>query len=224
MGNISNWLAQFHWCLQLQVITNVSFVKFARNNNNIFRPSEARPCQTRLQTSNSGRSPTWVGCTKGDGLAPLGSHIQVLMYFSFIHIIIIIIGSLLCVFRISWNFWASFPPNTHRWWIGAKKSKLPFIFTHSSVCLSVNIFGPRELLLSMFVCSQGHEFLLACTRLEFKSIIPMSGQHNIFVREVFQIKISDGLVLPWDSSKCKLMSSYGDYWGVSLRSLYAFRV
>ena len=85
-------------------------------------------------------------------------------------------------------------------------------------------YGPRESLPSSFVCSRGHEFLLVCMCLDFKSIIPMSVQHIVFVGEVFQIKISDGLVLPWDSSKCKLMSSYGDYWGVSLRSLYAFRV
>ena len=38
-----------------------------------YRPSEARPCQTRVRTTNSGRSPTWVGRTEGDGLAPPGS-------------------------------------------------------------------------------------------------------------------------------------------------------
>ena len=35
--------------------------------------------------------------------------------------------------------------------------------------------------------------------LEFKSIIPMSVQHIIFVGEVFQIEISDGLVHPLGS-------------------------
>ena len=36
-------------------------------------------------------------------------------------------------------------------------------------------------------------------RLEFKKIIPMSVQHIIFVGEVFQIEISDGLVHPLGS-------------------------
>ena len=60
-------------------------------------------------------------------------------------------------------------------------------------------YGPRESLPSSFVCSRGHEFLLVCMRLEFKSIIPMSVQHIIFVGEVFQIEISDGLVHPLGS-------------------------
>ena len=36
-------------------------------------------------------------------------------------------------------------------------------------------------------------------RLEFKSIIPKSVQHIIFIGEVFQIEISDGLVHPFGS-------------------------
>ena len=65
-------------------------------------------------------------------------------------------------------------------------------------------------------------------RLEFKIIIPKSVQHIIFVGEVFQIEISDGLVHP--------LGSRGSPQNVNLypavvitgarvfRSLYAFKV
>ena len=83
-------------------------------------------------------------------------------------------------------------------------------------------YGPRESLLSSFVCSRGHEFLLVCMRLEFKSIIPMRVQHIIFVGEVFQIEISDGLVHPLGSvSLCPAMVITG---ARVFRSLYAFKV
>jgi len=49
------------------------------------------------------------------------------------------------------------------------------------------------------VCLRGHEFSGVCMRLEFKIIIPKSVQHIIFVGEVFQIEISDGLVHPLGS-------------------------
>ena len=42
----------------------------------------------------------------------------------------------------------------------------------------------------------GHDFLLVSMRLEFKIIIPKNEQHIIFVGEVFQIEISDGLLHP----------------------------
>ena len=44
----------------------------------------------------------------------------------------------------------------------------------------------------------GAQALLVCKHLEFKIIIPKSVQHIdiIFVGEVFQIEISDGLVHP----------------------------
>ena len=86
-------------------------------------------------------------------------------------------------------------------------------------------YGPRESLPSSFVCSRGHEFLLVCMRLEFKIIIPMSVQDIIFVGEVFQIEISDGLVHPLGSrqnvSLCPAMVITG---ARVLRSLNAFRV
>ena len=62
-------------------------------------------------------------------------------------------------------------------------------------------------------------------RLEFKIIIPKSVQHIIFVGEVFQIEISDGLVHPLGSrqnvSLCPAVVITG---ARVLRSLYAFRV
>ena len=62
-------------------------------------------------------------------------------------------------------------------------------------------------------------------RLEFKSIILISVQHIIFVGEVFQIEISDGLVHPLGSrqneSLCPAMVITG---ARVFRSLYAFRV
>ena len=86
-------------------------------------------------------------------------------------------------------------------------------------------YGPRESLLSSFVCLRGHEFLLVCMRLEFKIIIPKSVQHIIFIGEVFQIEISDGLVHPLGShqnvSLCPAMVITG---ARVFRSLYAFRV
>ena len=51
-------------------------------------------------------------------------------------------------------------------------------------------------------------------RLGFKRIIPMIVQNFMFVGEVFQIEVSDGLVHP---SKCKLVSSCGDDWGASFQ-------
>ena len=61
--------------------------------------------------------------------------------------------------------------------------------------------------------------------LEFKSIIPMSVQLIIFVGEVFQIEISDGLVHPLGSrqnvSLCPAVVITG---ARVFRSLYAFRV
>ena len=86
-------------------------------------------------------------------------------------------------------------------------------------------YGPRESLPSSFVCLRGHEFLLVCMRLEFKIIIPKSIQHIIFVGEVFQIEISDGLVHPLGSrqnvSLCPAVVITG---ARVFRSLYAFRV
>ena len=62
-------------------------------------------------------------------------------------------------------------------------------------------------------------------RLEFKFIIPKSVQHIIFVGEVFQIEISDGLVHPLGSrqnvSLCPAVVITG---ARVFRSLYAFRV
>ena len=62
-------------------------------------------------------------------------------------------------------------------------------------------------------------------RLEFKIIIPKSIQHIIFVGEVFQIEISDGLVHPLGSrqnvSLCPAVVITG---ARVFRSLYAFRV
>ena len=62
-------------------------------------------------------------------------------------------------------------------------------------------------------------------RLEFKIIIPKSIQRIIFVGEVFQIEISDGLVHPLGSrqnvSLCPAMVITG---ARVFRSLYAFRV
>ena len=55
--------------------------------------------------------------------------------------------------------------------------------------------GSRLTSCIQLVCSRGHEFLLNM-RLEFKRIIPMSVQNIIFVGEVFQVEISDGLVHP----------------------------
>ena len=79
-------------------------------------------------------------------------------------------------------------------------------------------YGPRE---SVQLCVHGGtSFDWFVFVLEFKSIIPMSVQHIIFVGEVFQIEILDGLVNSlWESSKCKLVSSYGDYWGASFEEL-----
>ena len=54
-------------------------------------------------------------------------------------------------------------------------------------------YGPRESLVSSYV--HGHEFFLNM-RLEFKRIIPNGVQNIIFVGEVFQVEISDGLVHP----------------------------
>ena len=86
-------------------------------------------------------------------------------------------------------------------------------------------YGPIESLPSSFLCLRGHEFLLVCMRLEFKIIIPKSIQHIIFVGEVFQIEISDGLVHPLGSrqnvSLCPAMVITG---ARVFRSLYAFRV
>ena len=71
----------------------------------------------------------------------------------------------------------------------------------------------------------GHNFLLVCMHLEFESIIPNSVQHIIFVGEVFQIEISDGLIHPLGSrqneSLCPAMVITG---ARIFRSLYAFRV
>ena len=53
-------------------------------------------------------------------------------------------------------------------------------------------------------------------RLKLKRIITMIVQNILFVGEVFQIEVSDGLVHPL-ASKCKLVSSYGDYWGASFQ-------
>ena len=62
-------------------------------------------------------------------------------------------------------------------------------------------------------------------RLEFNIIIPKSVQHIIFVGEVFQIEISDGLVHPLGSrqnvSLCPAMVITG---AQVFGSLYAFRV
>ena len=86
-------------------------------------------------------------------------------------------------------------------------------------------YGPRESLPSSFVCLRGHEFLLVCMRLEFKIIISKSVKHIIFVGEVFQIEISDGLVHPLGSrqnvSLCPAMVITGARF---FRSLYVFRV
>ena len=86
-------------------------------------------------------------------------------------------------------------------------------------------YGPRESLPSSFVCSRRHEFLLVCMCLEFKIIIPMSVQLIIFVGEVFQIEISDGLVHPLGSRQN--VNSYPPVviTGARVfRSLYAFKV
>ena len=61
--------------------------------------------------------------------------------------------------------------------------------------------------------------------LEFKSIIPMSVQHIIFVGEVFQIEISDGLVHPLGSRQNVNLYPAVVITGARVfRSLYAFRV
>ena len=86
-------------------------------------------------------------------------------------------------------------------------------------------YGPRESLPSSFLCLRGQEFLLVCMRLEFKIIIPKSIQHIIFVGEVFQIEISDGLVHPLGSRQnVNLYSTVVITGARFFRSLYAFRV
>ena len=54
-------------------------------------------------------------------------------------------------------------------------------------------------------------------RLKFKRIITMIVQNIMLVGEVFQIEVSDGFIHPWESSKCKLVCSCGDYWGTSFQ-------
>ena len=54
-------------------------------------------------------------------------------------------------------------------------------------------------------------------RLEFKQIIPMIVQNIMYVGEVFQIEVSDGLGHPLGSRLDKLLSSCGDYWGASFQ-------
>ena len=48
-------------------------------------------------------------------------------------------------------------------------------------------------------CLRGHDFFWFCKRLEFKTISLMSVQNSIFIGEVFQIELSDGLVHPLKS-------------------------
>ena len=60
--------------------------------------------------------------------------------------------------------------------------------------------------------------------LEFKRIIPMIVQNIMFVGEVFQIQLSDGLVHPLGNRQNVNLYPARVYRGTSfLRSLYAFR-
>ena len=94
-----------------------------------------------------------------------------------------------------------------------------------SLVKSFRWYGPRQSLLSSFVCLWGHEFLLVCMHLEFKSIISISLQHIIFVSEVFQIEISDGLVHPLGSRRnVNLYPAVVIAGARFFRILYAFRV
>ena len=62
-------------------------------------------------------------------------------------------------------------------------------------------------------------------RLEFKRIIPMIVQNIMFVGEVFQIEVSDGLVHPLRSRQNVNLYPAVVITGARVfRSLYAFRV
>ena len=62
-------------------------------------------------------------------------------------------------------------------------------------------------------------------RLEFKRIIPMIVQNIMFVGEVFQIEVSDGLVHPLGSRQNVNLYPAVVITGARVfRSLYAFRV
>ena len=62
-------------------------------------------------------------------------------------------------------------------------------------------------------------------RLEFKRIIPMIVQNIMFVGEVFQIEVSDGLVHPLGSRQNVNLYPAVVITGTRVfRSLYAFRV
>jgi len=62
-------------------------------------------------------------------------------------------------------------------------------------------------------------------RLEFKQIIPMIVQNIMYVGEVFQIEVSDGLVLPLGSRQNVNLYPAVVITGARVfRSLYAFRV
>ena len=71
----------------------------------------------------------------------------------------------------------------------------------------------------------GREFLGVCLRLEFKRIIPMIVQNIMYVGEVFQIEVSDGLVHPVGSHQNVNLYPAVVITGARVfRSLYAFRV
>ena len=54
--------------------------------------------------------------------------------------------------------------------------------------------------------------------LKFKRIITMIVQTIMLVGEVFHIEgFRWSRPSPWESSKCKLVSSCGDYWGASFQ-------
>ena len=66
-------------------------------------------------------------------------------------------------------------------------------------------------------CLQEHEFLGVCMHLQILMITLIRIHSSIFIGEVFQIEVSDGLVHPLGVVKCKLVLSCGDYWGTSFQ-------
>ena len=61
-------------------------------------------------------------------------------------------------------------------------------------------------------------------RLEFEIITPMRVQNSIFIGEVFQIEVSDGLVCSFGLSKIYFYTARVLTGARVLRSLYVFRV
>ena len=74
-------------------------------------------------------------------------------------------------------------------------------------------------------CLQEHEFLGVCMCLQILMITPIRIHNSIFIGELFQIEVSDGLVHPLGSRQNVNLYPAVVITGAQVfRSLYAFRV